>query len=61
MKVRVTTSKAQFEMNETGGQVEDQVEEETEIEGKEIVDGLDEDTQWHGEESKQVWQNLLLK
>ena len=40
-------------MNQEIGQ-EGQVEEENEMDGKEIVAGLDEDTQWQGEESKQV-------
>ena len=46
-------------MNEEAEQ-EEQVEEEQEMEGKEIVAGLDEDTQWQGEESKQVGEVFVL-
>ena len=47
-------------MNEEAEQ-EEQVEEEQEMEGKEIVAGLDEDTQWQGEESKRVNAGLFYE
>ena len=52
VKVRVKTDKKQFEMKENEPAA-DQAEEET-INGKEIIAGLDGDTQWHVEETKQV-------
>ena len=58
MKVRVKTDKKQFEMKESGPTV-DQAEEEN-IKDKEIVAGLDEDTQFFAEDTKQVYIRFTL-
>ena len=54
------TDKKQFEMTE-GEPAGSQAEEEKDVGDKEIIAGLDEDTQWQAGDSKQVLRKVDLQ